>query len=111
VSRRISTQAAWALCVPVNLVLALLAYWPLAMLFLLSYAVAGELGWATSDPGLTDDGFTPMIFFVVVLWLVFLPIMIGLNSLVVRRAPDLPRAYWLVSALLIVLPNVLVISA
>ena len=109
VSRRISAEAAWVICVPLNLALALLAYVPLLMVYVLGFAVAGELGWATRERSLLSEGFGPLIGQFMLAWAIFLPIMIGLNSLVVRRTVGLTKAYWLVSALILLIPNAIVI--
>jgi hypothetical protein len=109
VKRRISAEAAWAICVPLNLAMALLAYLPLLVVYVIGFAVAGDLGWVTREPSLLSEGYAPLIGQFMLAWGLFLPIMIGLNGLVVRRTVGLTKAYWLVSALVVLIPNAIVI--
>ncbi|MEU4742772.1 hypothetical protein AB0G02_20225 [Actinosynnema sp. NPDC023658] len=96
--------AGWAIGVPMNLALGLVGYYPMVFLWLFGAAVAQEWGWVSYDPTLTDDGFTPIVFGVVVAWLVFLPIVVGLNHAVTRSTAVRRLPYRVVAALLVVVP-------
>ncbi len=106
--RELRPHQVWLIGVPLNLLLALPAAYPVAFAMLAAQVVAGELGWATLDPTVVDDGAGLVIGFGVVSVLFGGLLVFGLNALFAFRAPQLNAAgYWLAVALLVVVPDVL----
>jgi hypothetical protein len=95
--------AAWVIGVPMNLALGLAGYYPVLSLWLLGTAVVQEWGWAPYDSSLVEDGFAPIVLFVGVTWLFFLPVVVGLNH-VVTRVTAVRRPPGRAAALLVAVP-------
>jgi hypothetical protein len=105
--RELRPHQVWLIGVPLNLLLALPAAYPVAFAMLAAQVVAGELGWATLDPTVVDDGAGLVIGFGVVSALFGGLLVFGLNALFAFRAPQLSAGrYWLAVALLVVVPGV-----
>ncbi|WP_086847442.1 hypothetical protein [Amycolatopsis kentuckyensis] len=105
--RELSPQSVWLIGVPLNLLLAIPCFYPVALGLLAFQVIAGELGLTAVDPTVVDDG----AGIVITLGLVALGfaalVAFGLNALFAFRAPALNKAaYWLATAALIVIPNI-----
>lgn len=104
---RLHPHQVWLIGVPLNLLLAIPCFYPVAMGLLSIQVIAGELGLTDLDPTVVDDG----AGIVITLGLVFLAfaalVVFGLNALFAFRAPKLNKTvYWLTAAALIVILNI-----
>ncbi|ADJ45780.1 hypothetical protein AMES_3955 [Amycolatopsis mediterranei S699] len=106
--RELRPRQVWLIGVPLNLLLAIPAAYPVAFGMLAAQVLAGELGWVPIDPTVVDDG-AGFIIMLGVVAVVFTGLVVaGLNALFAFRAPQLKAShYWLAVALLIVVPDVL----
>ncbi|MET9002021.1 hypothetical protein [Amycolatopsis sp. NPDC004169] len=106
--RELRPHHVWLIGVPLNLLLAVPAAYPVAFGMLGAQVLAGELGWVPVDPTVVDDGAGFVIGLGLVSVLSAGLVVFGLNALFAFRAPKLTAApYWLAVALLVVLPGVL----
>lgn len=105
--RELRAKQVWLIGVPLNLLLAIPAAYPVALGMLAAQVLAGELGWVPIDPTVVDDGAGLIITLGVVSVLFTGLVVTGLNALFAFRAPQLKAGrYWLAVALLIVVPDV-----
>jgi hypothetical protein len=105
--RELRPDQVWLIGVPLNLLLAIPCAYPVAFAMLAAQVIAGELGWATIDSTVVDDGAELVIGFGVVAVLFAGLLVFGLNALFAFRAPQLKRdRYWLAVAMLVVVPDV-----
>ncbi|MEU4522081.1 hypothetical protein AB0F52_25595 [Amycolatopsis sp. NPDC024027] len=106
--RELRPHQVWLIGVPLNLLLAIPAAYPVAFAMLAAQVLAGELGWVPIDPTVVDDGAGFVIGLGVVSALFAGLVVAGLNALFAFRAPQLKAGwYWLAVALLVVVPDVL----
>lgn len=96
--------AGWAIGVPMNLALGLAGYYPVLSLWLLGTVVVQEWGWTPYDSDLVEEGFAPVVLLAAVLWVVFLPVVVGLNHVVTRVTAVRRLPYRLAAALLVATP-------
>jgi hypothetical protein len=102
--RRLPAAAALAIGVPLNVLVGLLGYFPYVFSVNLLGGVAGELGWRPPTQ-VFRDGYLPVLLFVAVLWVIFLPVAIGSNRALLTRSSIKPRWYWSVCLPLVLLPS------
>ncbi|WP_410616579.1 hypothetical protein [Amycolatopsis sp. lyj-109] len=97
----------WLIGVPLNLLLAIPCYYPVAMGLLAFQVIAGELGLADIDPTVVDDGAGTVIFLGLAALGFAALVAFGLNALFAFRAPALDKTiYWLTVPLLIAIPDI-----
>jgi hypothetical protein len=102
-ARRHSRRTTWLLGGPLNLVLGVVAVVPVVGTLVGTQAVAYKLGW-TPVRVIDPDEYEAVLLFTVLGWLFFLPVVYGLNRLVLRRSTVPGRHYWPVTAVLLVVP-------
>ncbi len=102
---RLHPHQVWLIGVPLNLLLTIPCYYPIAVALLGLQVIAGELGWAELDPTVVDDGAGLVITLGLVSLLLTGLVVFGLNALFAFRAPKLKAvAYWLTVPLLVLIP-------
>lgn len=98
----------WPLSVVVNASLGYLGIFPFLFLqYVLSNTVFYKLGWTEGDPTFNDGALIPFLL-AAVGTLVMLALFAALNYLIVRAGAVAARWYWSVSAVVLLIPFVLI---
>lgn len=106
--RQLQPHHVWLIGVPLNLLLAIPCFYPVALGLLALQVIAGELGLTSLDPTVVDDGAGIVITLGLGSLAVAALVVFGLNALFAFRAPALGKGiYWLTTAALIVIPNII----
>ena len=104
--RELRSDQVWLIGVPLNLLLAIPCAYPVVLGMFGLQILAGELGLAEVEVAPDETGIKIMICLVLFLFAGL--VVFGLNAVFAFRAPQLRAGrYWLATALLIVVPDVL----